>query len=63
MAKIKSTKNNREVYIPDFILYALLFCAFAGAWGAIAGLVFGACKDIYYLFTKIKIGPKDEGYW
>ena len=65
MTEFKSVKANngvRTIYIPDCIVLTLIMGVICGAWGAIIGLVIGACMDIYYACTHTK-GLKDERFW
>lgn len=65
MIKFNSAKADgkvREIYIPDCIVLTLIMGVICGAWGAVIGMIVGACMDIYYAFTHTK-GLKDERFW
>ena len=66
MTKFNSVKSEgkvREIYIPDCIVLTLIMGVICGAWGAIIGMIVGACMDIYYAFTHTNVLKKDERFW
>ena len=60
---VKGKETVREIYIPDCIALTLIMGVICGGWGAIVGLIVGACMDIHYAFTNTNVLKKDERFW